>query len=546
MKKKSIILFVGFLMTINVQAQFNGHFSGGYEAYMQYYQDDSPTNFLAPQDKLRSMQYFNAQYQTGSFNMGIQYEAYLPQAFLGYNPALSGTGIATYFARYKKDNLDITAGYFYEQFGSGLVFRTWQDRQLGIDNAVKGLRVKYRFNDVVDLTVLTGNQRLAFETTPTTLYAANTDINIDKLIKTKSLGFKTGFSYVARYEDVSNTNSDLPSVVGLYSSRIGLTKGNFTADFEYVYKESDSRTVNHVLLDQVLFDGDAWLFNMGYSQRGLGINATFRRLENIQMYSMRQLEGNSYNSGVINFVPGLTKQHDFSLANIYVYQAQSGISFGEEKVGEIGGQIDVFYTFKRKTVLGGKYGTKLAFNFSRWNGLNTVFDIQKQIYTTDFFKPGELYFQDINIEIRKKLSKRLKTVASYINLKYNKPKLEGEGEFVNAQIAVLDFELKLAKKRSTRLELQHLSTPDDWKNWAAVLFEYNFNHNINVYAGDMYNYGNEVEKLHYFNVGATYNKSAMRLSLNYGRQRGGLLCVGGVCRYVPANKGLTMSMSVSF
>jgi hypothetical protein len=535
-------IFVGFWG----MAQTTGRFSGGYEAYTQYYQDDEPTNFLAPADKFRSMHYLTTHYTYKQFSFGLQYEAFLPQAFLGYNPDLKGNGIATYFARYNKDNLDITAGYFYEQFGSGLVFRSWQDRQLGIDNAVKGLRVKYNINNTVSLTALTGNQRLGFDVSESTLYATNADIDLNPLFSSDKLNLKTGFSYVARYQKTESANPDLNDLTASYSSRLDFGWDNFYADFEYVYKEPDTRAFNGILLDRVLFDGDAWLLNMGYSKKGMGVNATFRRLENIQMYSERILEGNSYNSGVMNFIPGLSKQHDFSLANIYVYQAQPTISFAEEKVGEIGGQMDFFYTFKRKSTLGGKYGTKLAVNFSRWHGLKANFDHTHRVYKVDFLGTGELYFQDINFEIRKKISKKLKTVFSYINLQYNKPKLEGEGEFVKAQIAVADLEFKLAKKRSARLELQHLSTPDDMKNWAAALFEYNFNHQFNIYLGDMYNYGNDEDKLHYFNIGTTYTQSSTRLSLNYGRQRGGLLCVGGVCRYVPANKGVTFSMSISF
>ena len=543
---KKIFLLLGIVSWTLMQAQNTGHLTGGYEAYMQYYQDDAPTHFVAPKDRLRSMNYLNTQYQYQNFSFGLQYEAFLPQVFLGYNPQNQGNGVATYFARYKKDNLDVTAGYFYDQFGSGLVFRSWEDRQLGINNAVRGLRVKYNFNDFIDFTALTGNQRLGFKLSESTIYGGNADLNLNKLIKSDKFGLKAGFSYVARYEDTPSSNPDLKPIIGNYSSRVDMNIGNFYTNFEYVYKESDARASNQVLLDQVLFDGNAWLLNMGYSQKGLGINATFRRLENIQMYSERMLDGNSYNSGVMNFVPGLAKQHDFSLANIYVYQAQPSISFGEEKVGEIGGQVDIYYNFKRKSALGGKYGTKLALNFSRWSGLNATFDNTKQIYRADFLKPGELYFQDINFEVRKKLSKKLKTLVSFLDLKYNKPKLEGESEFVNANIAVLDFEYKLPKKQSAHLELQHLSTQNDMKSWAAVLFEYNFNHNFGMYISDMYNYGNTNEKLHYFNVGTTYTHSSTRLSLNYGRQRGGLLCVGGVCRYVPANKGVTLSLSTSF
>jgi len=184
-----------------------------------------------------------------------------------------------------------------------------------------------------------------------------------------------------------------------------------------------------------------------------------------------------------------------------VYQAQPGISFGEEKAGEIGGQFDLFYTFKRKTALGGKYGTKLALNFSRWHGLKTDFDLQKQTYTPEFLATGELYFQDINFEIRKKFSKKVKTIFTFIDLKYNKPKLEGESEFVDATIQALDLEYKLPKKRSFRAEVQHLYTEEDMKSWVAALFEFNFSHHFNMYAGDMYNYGNDEDKVHYFNVG---------------------------------------------
>jgi len=544
--KKIFLLYFTAVTAWMLTAQNTGYVSGGYEGYVQFYQDDESTNFTAPSDKLRSMNYFTTQYNYKEFTFGIQYEAFLPQAFLGYNPDLKGNQLATYFAQYKKDNLEITAGYFHDQFGSGLVFRSWQDRQLGIDNAMRGVRFKYNFDEIADITAMAGNQRIAFGLSDASIYGGDFNLRLDKLFKLKDIEIKSGFSYVARYQETPSNNPDLQPIVGNYSSRIDVGVGNFYTNFEYVYKEPDARAINGVLLDNVLFDGDAWLLNMGYSKRGIGFNATFRRLENIQMYSDRMLEGNLYNAGVMNFVPGLAKQHDVSLANIYVYQAQPSISFAEEKVGEIGGQFDLFYTFKRKTTLGGRYGTKLALNFSRWHGLKADFDMQRQTYVPEFLATGELYFQDINFEIRKKLSKKVKTIFTFINLKYNKPKLEGESEFVDAHIQALDLEYKLPKKQSFRAELQHLYTQDDMKSWAAGLFEFNFNHHFNVYAGDMYNYGNDDEKLHYFNLGATYTKSSARMSVNYGRQRGGLLCVGGVCRYVPANKGVTMSLSLSF
>ena len=47
-------------------------------------------------------------------------------------------------------------------------------------------------------------------------------------------------------------------------------------------------------------------------------------------------------------------------------------------------------------------------------------------------------------------------------------------------------------------------------------------------------------------LGGSYSIGRTRLSANYGRQRGGLICVGGVCRYVPESNGYNLSLSYSF
>jgi len=104
------------------------------------------------------------------------------------------------------------------------------------------------------------------------------------------------------------------------------------------------------------FAGDAYLLNLGYAKNGFGVTANFRRLENFGFYSQRRSAGNVYNEAVLNYVPALTKQYDYSLTNIYVYAAQPNLSFepNRNKAGEIGGQIGLFYQFKKETPLGGK------------------------------------------------------------------------------------------------------------------------------------------------------------------------------------------------
>ena len=76
------------------------------------------------------------------------------------------------------------------------------------------------------------------------------------------------------------------------------------------------------------------------------------------------------------------------MANIYAYQAQTNVRLADEtlaKDGEIGRQIDVFYDFKKGTLLGGKTTTKVVLNFSNWNALGGTFNITNpKNYQTDF------------------------------------------------------------------------------------------------------------------------------------------------------------------
>ena len=52
---------------------------------------------------------------------------------------------------------------------------------------------------------------------------------------------------------------------------------------------------------------------------------------------------------------------------------------------------------------------------------------------------------------------------------------------------MIDNTLKLNNKKSIRLEIQHLSTKDDKKNWYGYGLEYNFNYNLSAYYNTIVN-----------------------------------------------------------
>lgn len=531
-----------------------GTFSGGIESTSQWYQDDEELDFEQPNDPFRSNNYIRLDYQHGKFSAGLQYEAYLPSALLGYSERLNDNKIATYYVNYKGEQLDITAGNFYEQFGNGLILRSWEDRQIGINNSIRGVRVAYTPNDFTSIKGLIGKQRLGFETTQGTLGGIDVETNIVRMFNKDNFKHSViaGVSYVGQHEDYTGPVEDFPQNISNYSARLGYSgSSGFYTNFEYVYKGEQAAYFSGVPTEKY-YDGNALLINLGYSTRGFGINTTFRRLENMGMYSQRDLSeisANVYNEGIVNYLPALTRQHDYLLTNIYVYQAQPGINREKGEAGEIGGQVDIFYNFAKGTFLGGKYGTKLAVNGSYWNGLNAEFNESGDEYTTDFLDFGRKFFHDVNFEINKKWTDKFSTIFTYMHQYYNKGIVEGGNySHIIANVVVGDFLYKFNSNNSVRFELQHLQTKRDKKNWAAALVEYNLNQRWNFYLGDSYNYGNDDKsKRHqYYMVGGSYTKESTRVAVNYGRQRGGLICVGGVCRYVPENSGLTLSLVKTF
>jgi len=508
---------------------------------------------------VRSNNYLKIDYNFYDFlSASIQAESYASKTLLNFSPNFENTNISTYSINFKKNKIDITAGYFYTQFGSGIILRSWEDRQLGLNNAIRGGKITYRPMDELTLNAIYGHQRVGFKVSKGRIYGFDFTYNLSNTFEWKNTQLNFGGSYVGREESINIENPTFNELTNAFSGRLDFSQGSFYGGLEYVAKSEDGIPFRNQFDSYITKPGSAILLNTGIALSGFSTNLTFRRLENMTFMSDRLKIGNVYNENVINFLPALTKQQDFSLANIYVYQPQASVLFLTEsliKAGEIGGQLDVFYKFKKNSAIGGKYGTSIALNTSYWAGLKGEYVFPnpdaglEADYSTELFGFGTKYFSDTNIEIRKKWSSKWHTNGFFMTQYYNKRYLEdSSNEVIRPNIAAIDAIYKMSNGRSMKIEMQHLWTKEDLKNWAGAAFEFNFSPRLSVYVNDIYNYGNAVEdkRIHYYNFGSSISKGSNRLSLNYGRQRGGLLCVGGVCRTVSESTGLTANLSISF
>ncbi|MDB2426418.1 DUF6029 family protein [Flavobacteriaceae bacterium] len=551
--------FVFFGLILN--AQLLDNLSIGLESNTVWYNNDSETGDFFDKanndsDKhIRSNSYLKIDYNfLESFTASVQIESYEPFALLNYSKSYEGTNLGTYSLNYRNSKLNITAGHFYSQFGSGLVLRNWEDRQLGINNALQGGKIVYDPVSFISLTALYGKQRVGFTTSEGEIFGFNSELDAASIFDFKNTSLEIGLSYVGRKEETTFLEPSFNELTNSLSGRVDYYQNNFYSNAEYVIKSDDAIKQGGQLSNRLVKPGNAFLFNTGYSKRGFGIDATFRRLENMNFFSERNAAGNVFNESSINYIPGLTKQHDYLLTNIFVYQAQSTVNLDTSQSGEIGGQIDLFYKIKKETFLGGKYGTKIAFNFSYWAGLDGDYTQDNPDagilpnYEVGLLGFGKKYFSDFSIEIRKKWTPKWRSIFYFVNQSYNKKVVEGSGAMINSNIGVIESTHRLGNGKSIRLEVQMLNSDSTKHDWTGGTIEYNINSRFSVYANDIYNKGSDTntEKTHFFNLGGSYTKGATRLGINYGRQRAGLLCVGGVCRFVAEATGLTANLTMSF
>jgi len=556
MKKVITILIFTVALTSIVTAQgflSKSQVHGSFEIDGMYYQADDALG-ITESDIDGNIFGFNAFadiiYSIGDFSAGFRYEAYLPP-IAGFDRSLDGQGFPYLWASYTTDKFSFTVGNFYEQFGNGLTLRTYQEWTLGYDNSINGARVVYEPVKGLILKGVYGTQRYfwaKYEKNGRGIVKGfDAEFNLNDVFASMAeskIKLTIGGSAVSKYQADENPFYKMPKNVASFAGRFNLGIGKFNFSSEYAYKINDPSAVNNYIYKT----GDALVVTGSYSTKGLGIFAMFKRIDNMSYKSDAAVTSNALD---INFLPAMIEPHTYMLAAMYPYATQPN--------GEIGFQLEVVYKVPKKSKIGGKYGMGITVNYSQINDIarekanDTAYIGQSGTmgWKSDFFKFGDQVFnRDLTIEIDKKFSKKFKSIFKYIYQDYDIATILGHtgDPNVKANIAIVDLTWKITSKKSIRWELQGLWTTEDKGDWAAALAEYTISPHWFFTVADQFNYGNKHsnERIHYYTGSFGYTLKTTRFALTYGRQREGVVCVGGVCRQVPASSGFYVTISSSF
>lgn len=529
MKKNLLFVFCA----ISIQILYGqSSFSGDLQVNTEFYQRDSTIgatgtphydNLLSGADA-----WFNTYYRNEQFGLeaGLRLDIFNNSNLHDPGTPYTDAGIGRWFISKTINELKVTAGYIYDEFGTGLVYRSYEERPLGIDNALFGLELEYNINENWNLKLIGGQMKDLFTRFSPVIKGAN----IEGMIPTKNenIIISPGAAIINRTIDQENINIIVAQINGYdledrfvpkYNMYAGslyntLTVKDVSWYIEYAQKTHEAIIdINNQLIDE---DGKVIYSSLSYSTskigNGFGLTGQIRLVDN---WVMRVSPNETLLDGILDYLPSLTKQNSLRLTARYQAVAQ--------QLGELAYQVNATYTPKK--------GYTINLNYSN------VTNDSLQLFT-------EIY---VDFEMRKP---KYKLLIGGQYLTYNQEVFEFKPgvPIVKTITPFAEVIYKFNKKKSMRVELQYQYCEQDYGSWVYGLVEYNIAPKWSFAVSDMWNHDpHKTDKgLHYYSIFGGYTHKSSRFTLNYVKQISGIVCTGGVCRFEPAFSGLKAGLITTF
>lgn len=523
---------VSFFTVKTSQAQNGGNFSGDLMMNTNFYQRDSvigadnPLNnqYLSGGEGWLSLRYSNYGF-TGFLRLDVFNNSNLKDPNSG--SGFSGFGIGSWNISKEVKGLTITGGYIYDQIGSGIIFRSYEDRGLLIDNALEGLHLKYQLTPNIVVKAFTGQQKNTFERYAPIIkgFSAEGDYQIgDNVHLTPGVGAINRTLDDASYQKVYNTilaypdsNKFTPQYnTYAFTAYNTLTAGNFTWYVEGAYKTHEAiKNRESQYVDKA---GNVLYSTLGYAQKGFAMNVTAKRTEN---FVLRTAPFNdAANSGMINWQPIMAQIRPQRVISRYTPASQ-----------DLSEKAIVANALISPT---DDYDFNLSYTY-----INTLDDIT--LYREAYFEANIRSVKNFLIDVG----------AQYMI--YNKDYYQNKPGVPNIKAFTPFTEITyiINNKSSIKMQAQYMDTKQDNGSWAFLGFEYAIAPKWSFAVSDMLNVkpedaGEVYKGKHFYNLFVARTQGAHRISLAYVKQVDGINCTGGVCRYEPGFSGVKLSITSSF
>ena len=529
--------------TLSVIAQ-SGYFSGAFQSNANFFiRDEKIGAFNLPHYdnlKIGADAWLNLNYTNEKFGLeaGVRMDVFYNSILRVPTTPYTAVGIGNFYIKKKVKDLTITGGYIYDQIGSGIIFRSYEERPLGIDNAILGARLEYDFKEVVRLKAFAGVQKLKFSIQKPIIFGFNADGNFnikDKVLLQPGVGIlnrsmdKESIDQVVSTIETYDTLGRFVPKYNTYAATFynTLTAGSFSWYVEGAFKTREAikkdqiRDAKDTLINS---SGNCVFTTMNYSKKGFGVTFQFKRTENFYLHTSPNPTEALFD-GLLSFLPPVSRQNSLRLPALYFAQSLENreLSFGTE----------ITYSPNRKMTFTVQGAYIRDFLLKQYNPSDTAFF--GEAYIAGQFKP----------------TKSLEFEIGFHFARYNKFIYRKEGHHdINAYTPFFELSYKINKKMSIRTEWQYQHVIKDYGQWIFGLIEFNFAPHFSIAVSDMWNFKPNPEinpnANHYYNIFAAYTHGANRFSLAFVKQVEGIVCTGGVCRLEPAFSGVKLGINSTF
>ncbi len=545
--KKVSFLYILFLLSITAYGQ--GTLSGDLMMNLNFFQSDpsikASGNPLYDQYLSGSEGWLGLRYNNKGFTVFVRADAFNNSNLKVPAQANTNFGLGAWSVNKEIKDLSITVGYIYDQVGSGILFRSYEDRGLLIDNALVGFELKYKLSDHITLKGLTGQQKkndltnnqdnLSQRYGPVIrVLNADGDFHIGKAQFSPGLGVLNRTLDQSSITAVASTINGLPlaqrfePMYNMYAFTAYnlLTFGSLTWYVEGAYKthEAIADPVGNIV-DKA---GNVEYTSLGFAKKGIAINLNGKRTD---AFVMRTSPNETLTNGMMNWQPIIAIIRPGRLMSRYTPASQD--------YSEMAGTANV--------LISPNDNLSLAFTGTSISTLDNV-KLYRELYCDAVYNnQGSWAFQ-----------------GGIQYLEYNRvvyQLVDATFPLVKTLTPFAEATYKLSTKKSLRMEVEYMSTKEDYGSWVYAILEYNIAPKWSISAADMYNlapnknadnpnnngiYNANPAAHHYYNLYAAYTKGPHRFALAYVKQVDGINCAGGVCRYEPAFSGVKATITSSF
>lgn len=542
-----IAVTFGVMTVLNGQGLDMGRISGSVQANTNFFMKDESI-FASGTPQYETQLYsadawLNVNYSYKGFNAGVRLDVFNNSYLL--NPtggSYTAIGIGNWFVSQQIDKLNITGGYIYDQIGSGIIYRAYEERPLAIDNALFGLRATYDLTPDWKVKAFTGKQKKQLETHGAVIKGASVEgyIQPGNPEKTGKWSLAPGAGIVARTLDNSTTDA-INNVLkyygpedSIYSYKTNtyalslyntLNIGPLSWYVEGAYKThevmNDPFSARHIGQDiqlgkYVKEAGTVIYTALTYADHGLGITIEGKHTKN---FSFRTDPTLLLNNGLVNFIPALSRVNTYRLTSRYNPATQF--------MGEFALQVDAQYAINDKV--------NASVNYAHIDNLE-----------------GALLYREIFGEMTWKPNRDNSIILGLQRQVYNQFVYEGKVGVPNVKTYTpfAEYLHRFTRTKSLRMEASAMFTDQDYGSWVYGLAEFAMAPHWSFVISDMYNYGFNPEKTskanNYPSLLVFYTQRSNRFSLGYIKQVEGIVCTGGICRYEPAFSGVRATLSSTF